>query len=216
VVILPFRAAKLLFTRPKLFFFALFPGIFTFAASAGAVYLLWAFVLQGMTLWLSVPFMMMGFLLAWLLFGNLSLLPVEDAIIDECQKAQVGEIRFRSPGMSFRRVGREAIFSVVLAVAGIIFFFLSFVPLLGFFSFLFAAWLTAYGFLGSLYARQNENLAERLRRFFRDGLANFFLGAFVGALLFVPIVNVFLLGYAQILASLVFLRREEALKNIVR
>lgn len=209
MVVLPFRAAKLQFTRPKLFFLGLFPGIFTFALSAGAVYLLWAMALQDLTLWLSVPFMMMGFLLSWLLFGNISLLPVEDAIVDECQRALWGEVRVPSSGMSFRRVGREAVYSLFLAIVAVLFFFLSFIPLIGLVSFLFAAWMTAYGFLSPLYSRKEERLKPRLRLFFQDGIANFFLGAFIGLLLFVPVVNVFLLGYAQILASLVYLRREQ-------
>lgn len=209
MAILPFTAARLLFTRPKLFFLGLFPGIFTFILSASAVYLLWATLLQGMSLWLSIPFMMMGFLLSWLLFGNISLLPVEDAIIDECQRAVLGDVAIRSPGMSFRRIGREALYSALLAFMAILFFLIALLPILNVVGFVFAAWLTAYGFLSSLYGRKEETMWGRIHYFFRDWLGNFLLGTLISFLLFVPVLNVFLLGYAQILATLVFLRNEK-------
>lgn len=207
---LPFFALKLLFTRPKLFALATFPGVFTFALSSVATYLGWELLLQGYTLWLSVPLMMMIFLLSWLLIGNISLIPVEDPIADECQKAYWGELRLPAARMSFRRIFRELGYSLLLAAAGVFFFLVTFLPVFGWFSFLLAAWITAYGFLSPLYARKEERISGRVKLFFGNAASNFALGFVINFLLFVPILNVFLLGYAQILATLLFLRRESA------
>lgn len=211
MVHLPYQAAKILFSRPKLLLLGFFPGAFTFLLSAGSVYLLWATLLQESSLWISVPAMMLGFLLSWLLFGNLSLLPVEDAIIDECQRAIWGEVRVPSPPWGLRRVGRELGYSVFLALAVLFFFFLSFLPFMGPLNFLLASWITAYGFLSTLYARQADRVGGRLQLFFRQWAPNLALGIFINMFLFIPVLNVFLLGYAQILASLVFLRRAREL-----
>ncbi len=205
---LPFQAAKILFSRPKLLALGFFPGAFTFAFSACSVYFLWEFFLQAQTLWIAVPAMMLGFLASWLVFGNLSLLPVEDALINECQKSVWGEVKLAPPPFGFRRLGRELFYSVVLLLLTILLFFLSLIPFLGVVSFVVAAWMTAYGFLANLYERKKEFGKERAGLFFHHGFSNFLLGLAINFLLFVPILNVFLLGYAQILAALVFLRRE--------
>jgi uncharacterized protein involved in cysteine biosynthesis len=86
---------------------------------------------------------------------------------------------------------------------------LSFIPILAIINFILAAWLTAYSFLAVLYTRKEETLSGRVRLFLHDGAGNFLLGVLLSALLFVPVINVLLLGYAQILATLVFLHREE-------
>lgn len=208
MVTLPFQAVKLLFTRKRLLAFAFFPGVFTFFLSSVAIYLLWEFALQATSLWISLPAMIFAFVAAWLLFGNLSLLPVEDFIVDECQRAVWGEVRLPGPKMSVRRVLRELRYSVFLLAALVIFSLVSFLPFLGVVGFFLAAWLTAYGFLSSLYARKTESGGARLELFFRHCFSNFLLGALINVMLFVPVLNVFLLGYAQILATLVFLRRE--------
>src|SRR5690606_36537357 len=96
---LPFLALKFLFTRPKLFVLAVFPGLFTFALSSIITYFGWQWLLQDVTLWLAIPFMMMMFLLSWLLVGNISLIPVEDYIVDECQRAYWQELRLPAPSM---------------------------------------------------------------------------------------------------------------------
>ncbi len=73
-----------------------------------------------------------------------------------------------------------------------------------------AGWIGSYSFLSTIYARREESYRGRLRLFFLRPVSNCLLGIFLNFLLFVPIVNVFLLGYAQILATLVYLRREHA------
>lgn len=201
----PFRALSILFSGPKMIALAFFPGAFTFFLSAAATYGIWALLLQATTLWLSVPLMMMSFLLSWLVIGNLSLLPVEDLIVDECQKALWGEVRLAPLPLSVGRVFREIRFSLFMAFMAIFLFVLSFIPLVGAVAFIGTSWISAYSFMGLLYSRQDH--PSRLQVFFKHPLSNFLVGFFINLLLFVPLVNVFLLGYAQIFAALVYLER---------
>jgi hypothetical protein len=202
---LPFQALRLLFTRPKLFALGLFPGLFTTAASIGLVYALWSRLLDGRSPWLVAPALLLSLLLLWLVIGKLALLPVEDAIVDECQKALWGEVRLPSPPLSLRRLAQEALISVAVAAAAL---GLAFLPFLAPFAFVFTAWVAAYSFLATIYARRVGSANGRLTLFFGHPVSNFLLGAFLNFLLFVPVLNVFLLGYAQVLAALLYFRRE--------
>lgn len=206
---LPFQAVKLFFTRPRLFFLGVLPGVITFALSAAAVYGVWEWLLQASTLWIAVPAMMVTFLLSWISVGKLSLLPVEDPIIDEVQKALWGEVRVPAPAFSVGRLSREAFYSLVIAVAAVLILLMAFLPILAPVQFVLIAWLSAYGFLTAFLGRISESFSGRVSIFFRHPFSNFILGALLNILLFVPVVNVFLLGYAQILATLVQLRRNE-------
>ena len=200
------------FTRPRLFALGVFPGVVTFALSALAVYGTWEWLLQSTSLWVSVPSMMVTFLLSWISIGKLSLLPVEDLIIDEVQKAVWGSVRFPAPPFSAQRLFREACISMVVAGLALLVLLLAFLPVLAPVQFVLIAWLSAYSFLSAFYGRANPALGERVSLFFAHPLSNFLLGAFLNVLLFIPIVNVFLLGFAQILATLLHLRRMEKQK----
>jgi len=202
----PLKALSILFSGPKMILLAFFPGAFTFFLSAATTYGVWSHLLQTTTLWLSVPLMMMSFLLSWLVIGNLSLLPVEDLIVDECQKALWGEVRLAPLPLSVGRVFREIRFSLFMGFMAIFLFVVSFIPFVGAMAFIGTSWISAYSFMGLLYSRQDH--PSRMQAFFRNPLSNFFVGLLINLLLFVPLVNVFLLGYAQIFAALVFLERE--------
>jgi uncharacterized protein involved in cysteine biosynthesis len=208
VVGLPLLALRLFFTRPKLLALGLFPGLFTLAAALAATYSTWAYSLQYHSPWVAWPLAMLVFLASWLLVGNLSLLPVEDPIADECQRAVWGEVRIPAAHFGLKRLFREMLYSLGLVFGVAVLFFLSLIPAFNFLGFLLAAWVTAYGFLSALLNRRATSVRGRLNLFFRHAAGNFLLGFFINCLLFVPLLNVFLLGYAQILATLVFLRRE--------
>ncbi len=203
---LPFVALKLLLTRPRLLLLSFFPGALTFALTTGLLYLLWTQALDNVTLWLSLPASVLIFLLSWIVFGSISLVFVEDAIIDECQRAQLGEVRIPAPPFHPRRLARELGHACLVAVAACALFALSFVPFLNLLNILLAAWLTAYIFLAPIFARTAPSYGARLRLFAQNPGRNLLLGFFLNFLLFVPVLNVFLLGYAQILATLVFLK----------
>ncbi len=205
---LPFTTFGYFFSRPRLFVLGVFPGVFTFAASCGLVYALWTWLLQEQSLWIALPLMMVALLVLWLVVGKLALLPVEDAIIDECQRALWNEVRLPSPPMTLRRLGREMLFSMGLLLAAVVLVGLSFVPFLAPLQFLGAAWLGAYSFLSAIYSRKVNSPSGRITLFFGHPLSHFFLGAFLNILLFIPVVNVFLLGYAQVLATLLYFHRE--------
>lgn len=204
---LPFQAIKLFFTRPRLFALGVFPGIVTFALSAAAVYGMWEWLLQASSLWVSVPSMMVTFLLSWISIGKLSLLPVEDPIIDEVQRAVWGSVRQPAPPFSVRRLLREAGISLLVAALAVLVLLMAFLPVLAPVQFVLIAWLSAYSFLSAFYGRAHPDLRGRVSLFFRHPLSNFFLGALLNVLLFIPVINVFLLGFAQILATLVHLQR---------
>jgi uncharacterized protein involved in cysteine biosynthesis len=206
---LPLHAAQLQFTRPKLFALGLFPGLFTLVASIGVVYALWDNLLQGRSLWIVVPFLFVSLLLLWLVIGKLALLPVEDAIVDECQRALWGEVRLPSPRLTLKRLVREGLVSTLVTVGSLGILVLSFVPVLTPFEFVFTCWIAAYSFLSTIYVRRVESARGRLTLFFGHPMGHFLLGAFLYFLLFVPVLNVFLLGYAQVLASLVYFHEEE-------
>jgi uncharacterized protein involved in cysteine biosynthesis len=200
-----------MFSHPKVLALAFFPGAFTFAVSVAAVYGVWVKFLAYSSLLVSMPVMMLTFLLTWLFVGKISLMPVEDLLIDECQKRVWGEVRLRGLPFGPVRFARELLYSGLVALAGLFFFLLSFIPFLAPGNLIVAGWLTAYGFLAPLYERKQAGRTEgRAALFFHHAPGNLILGMCLNVLLFVPVVNVFLLGYAQILATLVFLRREHA------
>lgn len=205
---LPFLALKLLFTRPRLLALGVFPGLFTLAASVALLYALWDHLLQGRTLWLVVPVLVISLLALWLVIGKLALLPVEDAIVDECQRAVLGHVALPAIPLTFRRVARDATMSTFLGLASVALLALDFVPALVPIDFLFTSWIAAYCFLSTIYARRVASPGGRLTLFFEHPVSYFLLGAGLNFLLFVPVVNVFLLGYAQVLATLVYLRHE--------
>jgi hypothetical protein len=209
MIFLPLKALGILFSSLKMIAYGFFPGFFTFGISSLVVYLLWEFTLQGVTLWFSIPTMMLGFLGTWLIFGNLSLLLVEDFIIDECQKIVLGRVAIPASPFHLKRLIREVRYSLFLAVTGLFVFLISLIPVFGWLTVLSTSWVSAYGFLSNVYSRKEADPHFRIQLFFRNWFSNFLLGFGINILLFVPIMNVFLLGYAQILATLVFLEREK-------
>lgn len=206
---MPLLAFRLFFSRPRLFLLGVFPGLFTMAASAGLVYALWDHLLQGRSLWIVVPTLIISLLVLWLIVGKLALLPVEDAIVDECQRALWGEVRLPSPPLTVKRMFREGLVSTLVALGSLGLLILSLIPLLTPLEFVFTCWIAAYSFLSTIYIRRVDSARGRLTLFFGHPMGHFLLGAFLNFLLFVPVLNVFLLGYAQILAALVYFHQEE-------
>ena len=206
---LPFQAAKLLITRPKLLALGVFPGLFTMGASLALVYALWDNLLQGRSLWLVLPTLILSLLALWLVVGKLALLPVEDAIVDECQRALWGEVRLPAPKLTVRRLAREGLVSTLMGLGTLGLLVLTLIPMFAPVEFVFLSWIAAYSFLSTIYARRVDSGTGRLTLFFGHPLSHFLLGAFLNILLFVPVLNVFLLGYAQVLASLLYFRQEQ-------
>lgn len=205
---LPWKAFKLFFRSKKLMALGIFPGAFTFLISSAITYVLWHSALPAVSPWITIPVLMLSFLASWILFGNLSLILVEDAIIDEVQRICFGEVRLPSPPFGLRRLWNEIVFSFFVLLAAIILMLLTLVPGLAIVNFLFAGWLTSYSYLSALYSRKSPDLLDRLGLFFRDWMRNILLGCFLNVLLFVPFLNVMLLGYAEVLATLSFFRKE--------
>jgi hypothetical protein len=208
-MLLPLQALNLLLKNFKLMALAFFPGAVTFIGSAVAAYYAWTLLFSVKPLWVGVPGTILVWFLGWLIVGNLSLIPVEDWIVDEVQRMQLGTVKFPAPNFSVSRVFSEIGFSLLIAAMTVAFFFLSFIPALWPIAFAFAAWFTSYGFLATLYNRSAKSIREKIYLYKKDWFTNLCLGAFLNILLFVPIVNVFLLGYALILSTLVYLKRRQ-------
>lgn len=209
MITLPFTALNTMLKSPKLLALGFFPGAFTLLASAGLLYGLWVLFLHSLTLWISLPVALVSFLLCWLAIGRISLFPVEDAIIDECQRLHWGDVRIPGPPLSVGRLLREMLYALVLGFLAVLVFVLGFIPLLSIFAFVLAGLLSAYSFLTPIYARKSQGMRGRFSLLFENLLPNLLLGMLLNVLLFVPGLNVFLLGYAQIFATFVFMKREE-------
>lgn len=121
---------------------------------------------------------------------------MEDAIIDKVQKAVWGKVRIPAGGLSMRRLWLQVV-SVICIILILLNLTTGFI-----FGPIITAWITAWSFLFSFYNRQNLSLKGSLSRFFKNILPNTFLGFVLMILLFVPIINLFLIGYAIILSTL--------------
>lgn len=203
----PLYALKLLTQSRTLMILAFLPGLLTILAVAGALALLWNLWLEGITLWLSVPLVIILGPIFWLVFGNLAIVPVEDSIVDAVQVATCQKIQYPSPPFTPNRFLKEILYSLSISL---LFLFLALISLLpGFivFSYVIAAWTTAWSFSAAYQARKNFTLKDKLRDFFSYPIGNFLLGFFLNLLLFVPVLNIWLLGYALILSTLVAIDR---------
>lgn len=209
MIALPLVALKLFLKSPRLLALGFFPGFFTLLASSVSVYFLWTVYLGSYAAWISYPVAILTFLLCWLAFGKLSILPVEDLLIDETQRARYGRVVLPGLAWSFGRLLRELVYSLIVALVGLFAFILGFIPLLALLALLITSWVSAYCFLSPVYQRRAPTLGGRVSLFLKDGLANFLLGLLFNVLLFLPAVNVLLIGYAQVLATLVALRHEK-------
>jgi uncharacterized protein involved in cysteine biosynthesis len=154
--------------------------------------------------------MMLALMLSWLVIGKFALIPVEDAIVDECQRALWDKVLLPSPAMSLAFFGHQARNALLLGCVAFLVLALIFLPVLAPLQFVLAAWLSAFSFLTPVYARIADSLSGRAKLFFKHPVSHFLLGAFLNFLLFVPVVNVFLLGFAQVLATLLYIRKESA------
>lgn len=201
-------AFEILLSRKKLLFIGALPAVLTllFTIFGGAYLWSIAFVNFGMVL----KFFATGFsiLFLWLSMGNVCLLMVEDIIVDECQAREWGSIRVPSRGMSARRVFKNIFFSVLLAFTGVLLAVLSFLPFLTPICLLISALFISFNFTNAFLSRLEPNNRKRLRRFLTSWFSYWILGVVLYLMLFFPLLNIFMLGYAQILATLVSMRIE--------
>jgi uncharacterized protein involved in cysteine biosynthesis len=200
---LPLLALRLLFRRPQLFLLSLLPGALTLGCSFFLAKQVWKI---GNTF---APLLAVAvFLISWLAIGNIALLPVEDFIIDHVQLALFARVKLKARHISVRRVFKETAYGFALAIIGVMIFLTDLLPGMAFLNFALTCLLLSYSFLSTLYSREHQSGLQRAKNFFKDAPANLILGAILSVLLFVPLLNVFLLGYAQILATLFYFRAE--------
>ena len=156
-----------MFQRPRLLALGVFPGLFTFCTTTGLIFFLWKKWLLHHSLWLVIPSLFFAFITLWLSIGKLSLIPVEDALVDETQRALWGNVRLAAPKQTINRILREALFSLLIAGLAIVIALLALIPLLTPFEILLAAWITAYSFLSPIFSRRSLGLRERSILFFK-------------------------------------------------
>jgi hypothetical protein len=144
----------------------------------------------------------------FLAFGNVTLLLVEDLIVDECQKKEWGSVRVEAGGFSLARVFRYIFFSIFLAATGVILTLLSFIPWVAPICLILSALFVSFNFTSAFLSRIEPDNRKRTQRFLRSWFRYWVLGIILYGLLLFPLLNVFLLGYAQILATLWAMRIE--------
>lgn len=204
---LPLQALRLLLSSKSLFFLAFVPGLITMALTIAAISLVWNIWLIDLSRWISYPLVAVAFPVFWVVFGNLALAPIEDQIIDRVQLTLWDKVQIPSREFALARVAQELGQSLFITVFFALLLAFTLIPGMAVLSSIFAAWATAWNFLVTLYNRKHVARADKMREFFRHIVGNTLLGFFLNILLFIPIVNVWLLGYALILATLVEMRR---------
>lgn len=198
---LPLRALFLLISNRKLFLLACLPGILTLLLSFLSIIFIWKLWLGGLNAWIAYPAAFLSFPILWIAFGSVALIPFEDFIVDEVQKNIWGKVRVRARDYSARRIFRELFQSLAFATILILLLPLSLIPGLNFIALLIAAWWTAWSFLSPIFNRRWDKLAEKRVAFKKYWIGNTLLGLGLNLLLFVPFANVWLIGYALILAT---------------
>lgn len=201
------QALQILLGNRVLFLLAFVPGVLTLAFTSLALYLLWKYSLHDLSKWLSYPLLALSFPFLWIIFGNIALVPVEDRIVDRVQLALWDEVRVPSPDFAMGRLVREIKQSLFITVFFAVLLLAAAIPGMALLSYVFGAWATAWNFLVTVYNRRHVSRNEKLRAFFGSIGTNTLLGMLLNFLLFVPIVNVWLLGYALVLATVVEMQR---------
>lgn len=204
---LPRQALTMMLGNRVLFLLAFLPGILTLCFTSAALYLLWKILLHDLSHWISFPLMLIATPVFWIAGGNIALIPVEDRIIDRVQIAVWSEIRIPAPPFSLGKFYREIRQSIFITVFFLLLILLTIVPGFAVFTYVFGAWATAWSFLATVYSRQHKDQRLKFREFFRHVGENTLLGIFLNLLLFLPVLNVWLLGYALILATLLEMQR---------
>ncbi len=205
----PYKAFQLLIKSPSLLALAFLPGAVALLLTVLSLLFAWQQWLGPMdNLWLSIPIILVLSPIFWIAFGNLAIIPIEDTIIDKVQLAVWNEVRIPSTEFHMKRMLTESVYSLSLTLFFLFLLLISFIPGLVILSYLAASWAIAWSFLAAYYARKSFTLRQKLKTFFSSPFTHFLLGAFLNLLLFIPIVNVWLLGYALILSTLVAMEQE--------
>ncbi len=213
IVSAPKDALSLMLKNKSLMLLAFLPGVITIALTTLAMMSIWNIWIADTNWYFIIQLFVAALisLILWLAIGNLALIPFEDAIIDRVQEDAWGELRIPAPDFKFSRLLKEVGYSLAVSVFFLFLVVASAIPGVSLVSYVAAAWVTAWNFLATFYARSAKNATakKRISAFFKNPIQNALLGAIINFLLFVPIVNVWLLGYALILATLVHIRRSE-------
>lgn len=202
------QAFSILIRDRTLLLLAFLPGVLTLLLTAAAIWGLWTFWLADLSGWIAVPLFIITAPVLWIAFGNLAIIPFEDPIIDHVQRKVWGEVKIPAPPFSVKRMAREIWQSLSFTLILFSIVLISFLPGIGFVAFMASAWITSWSFLSTVLHRQFASASDKRRIFFRHAFGNLVLGAILNILLFVPILNVWLLGFALVLTSLVHAERQ--------
>ena len=201
-------AIGLLFRSPKLFLLCLLPGIVTIALSFYSARYIVTHLLASSSLWIIMPVSLLSFLTFWLFFSAIALAPFEDAIINNAQLVAFNKLKLPQRKFNFLRSTKTIFFAFCLAAVSLVLILLSFVPGLNYLYLAFAPLITSLSFLLPIYDRKNYSTKKILAAFFKNISTNYLLGFFLQVLLIIPFVNVFLSGFALVLATIYFLERD--------
>jgi uncharacterized protein involved in cysteine biosynthesis len=148
----------------------------------------------------------------WMAAGNILLLPFVDTIIDASQKRCKGTIFLAPLPFSFARLCREVFHSIkiyCLLLCAIGFLLIPFAGAI--ISFCLSAIALTLLTIMPLFERLDTPFKERLRRLRQCPFNCLAYGLGLWLLLYIPIVNIFVLGIAQASAVPFWLRHEDVL-----
>lgn len=211
---LPFAMFRYVFTHKQLFFMSAIPSVVTVVALIGCEMAIWH-SLRGEGFWnllLCLGAMVISFIAGWIALGNMLLIPFIDPIIDSSQRRATGELFLPPLPFNLLRMLKEGLYSLLVVLVLIFSFPLIFVPIVGqVVGPALGMWALSMTSLAPMFERSEIGFMERARRLKAIMPATLSYGAGLWILLYIPLVNIFLLGIAQASAVDFWLAHRERL-----
>ncbi len=149
------------------------------------------------------------------MLGNLLLIPFIDTIIDTAQKKAKGVVFLESLPFSLSRMLKEVLYTLIIAFILIGSLVLVFIPVIGqVVAPIISMWALSMSSLTPMFERANMPLVQRVKVLNSILPSTISYGAGIFALLYIPIINVFLLGIAQASAVEFWVKHEGKLNKL--
>ncbi|GEM_PF-7063733 len=214
--LLPFILLKNIFSYKRLLSLSIVPSILTIILLIFSQISLWGYLRT--TGFLNFIFSLMALsissIVIWVILGNILLVPFIDAIIDASQKRAVGFIFLKSLPFSFTRMLKEIGYALIIIVILLLSIPIIFIPVIGqVIGPVIGMWALSFNALAPMFERNQIDFKHRFKYLNRIWPSTISYGAGLWILLYIPIVNIFLLGLAQASAVDFWLKHEQSLKQ---